>query len=85
MESCINYYEAETASRLKEYIQPLPPHPTSHQPEKNLTTSLEQTFYQGDIQKYTDICFQKALRMQFLGVREMVHCKCFFNTKQTHV
>ena len=30
-----------------------------------LPTSLEQLYSYGDIQKYTNICFESALRMQF--------------------
>ena len=37
---------------------------------QNLITSLEQKFSYRDIQQYTDICFQSAPRMQFLGVKK---------------
>ena len=40
--------------------------------------SLEQKFSYGDIQKYKDIRYQSASRMQVLGRQEMVQCKCFF-------
>ena len=30
--------------------------------------SLEESFFYGDIQEYTDICFSNAARMQFLGI-----------------
>ena len=36
----------------------------------NVTTPLEQKFSYGDIQKYTDIYFQSASRMQFLRVNK---------------
>ena len=50
MKNCITFCEVQTAIHLKEIIQPLPP--------PSFTTSLEQKFSYGDMQKYTDICFQ---------------------------
>ena len=66
------FSEAQTASRLKENFQ----HPT----RQKLPTSLEQKVSYGDSQEYTDICFSNVPRMQFLGILEMGHCKCFFLT-----
>ena len=34
----------------------------------NYGTSMEQTFSNGDLQEYTDICFPNSPRMQFLGI-----------------
>ena len=51
------FYEAQTASRLKEIIQ----FPT----RQKLPTSLEQKFSYGDI--HTGIFFPSFSRMQFLG------------------
>ena len=39
----------------------------------------------GDIQKYTDICFQSTSKMQFLGVNKRCSANVFSNTKQNHV
>ena len=61
MKNCKTFYEAQTASHLKEIT--LPPHLT----REKLTTSLQQKFFYVDIQKYTDICFQNASKMQFFG------------------
>ena len=66
MKNCETFYEAQTASHVKEIVQtsPTAPHPTRY----DFTTSPEQKFSYGDKQKYTDICFQSASRIQFLGV-----------------
>ena len=47
--------------------------------------SVEQKFSCKYAQKYTDICFQKAPRMQFLGVQIWCSANIFSNTKQKHV
>ena len=67
MKNCKTFYKAQTASRLKGIIQP---------------TFLEETFSYRDIQKYTDICFQSASRMQFLGVRKWCSANFFSDTKE---
>ena len=46
-------YEAHTEIRLKEIIQPPPTNAAT--PSPDLTTSVEQKFSYGEIQKYTDI------------------------------
>ena len=65
-----------------EIIQPLPNPPSTKQ---NLKTSLEQKFSYGDIRKYTDICFQRASRMQFLAFDKWGSANAYFETKQNHV
>ena len=52
---------------------------------ENLTTPLEQKFPYGEIQKYTDICFQSATRMQFFGVKKWCSPNVFSDTKQKPV
>ena len=69
MKNCKTFFEAQTACCLKEIIQP-PPIPNLTLIRPNLTTSLEQRCSYGDIQKYTDICFQSATRTQFFGVKK---------------
>ena len=61
----------QTASRVKKIIQSLH-HPFS-QPDKILLR-----LWNKNIQKYTDICFQSASRMQSLDIQEMMQWKCFF-------
>ena len=39
----------------------------------------------GDVQKYTDICFQSASRKQFLRVQIWCRANVFSDTKQKHV
>ena len=76
MKNCKTFCEAQTASRLMEIVQPpTKPNPT----QKNLTTSLEQKFSYGDIQKYMDICFQRASRIEFLSVKKW--CSANFLTR----
>ena len=72
MKNCKKFYEAYAASRLKEVIQPSPTHPPPDRPYR-------------DIQKYTDICFQSASRMQFLGVKKWCSANVFSDTKQKHL
>ena len=50
-----------------------------------LSTSLEQNFSEGIIQKYSDICFQSTSRMQFLGVKKCCSANVFSDTKQKDV
>ena len=54
-------YEAKTASRLKEVIEP----PTT---KKKIVASLEQKFSEGDLQEYMDVRSPSAWRMQLLRV-----------------
>ena len=84
MKNCKTFYEAQTAICFKEIIQP-PPIPNPPPIRYNLATSLEQKFSYGDIQKYTDICFQSATRMQFFGVKKWCSPNVFSDTKQKHV
>ena len=80
--NCKTFYEAQTASCSKEIFQ-APPNPLSTR--LNLATSLEQKFSDRYIQKYTDICFQSASRMQFLGVQKWRSANVFSKTKQKYV
>ena len=63
----------------------LPPIPNPSPTKQNLTTSLEQKFSYGDIQKHTDIFFQSASRMQFFGVKKWCSSYVFSDTKQKNV
>ena len=67
MKNCKAFCETQTASRLKEIIQP-PPNPPPIR--SNLTTSTEQKFSEGDIEKYKDICFQSASKKTFSKKKE---------------
>ena len=74
MKNCKTFYETQTASCLKEIIQPpQPPIP----PDKILIRLWNKNF----LERYTEIyryllskCFKKVV----LGRQEMVQCKCFF-------
>ena len=88
MKNCKIFYEAKTASRIKEIIQPSP-QPTPHQ-IKSYYISGTKIFLQrytdyGDIQKYTDICFQSASKMPFLAVQKWCSANVFSDTKQKRV
>ena len=66
------FYEFQIGSSFKKIIHA----PTR---EKLLTpVELEQTFSDGDLQKYTDICFTSASRMQFLGAYKSYSANVFF-------
>ena len=60
----------------------LPPIRNSPPIKQNLTTSLEQKFSYGNIQKYTDVCFESATRMKFFGVKKRCSPNVFSDTKQ---
>ena len=60
MRYCKTFYEGQTASRVKEIIQPL--HYPFPQPDKILLRLWNKNFPYGDIQKSTGICFQSASR-----------------------
>ena len=83
MKNCKSFYEAQTASCLKEIIQP-PPNPqlTPHQIKSYYVFGKKNY---GDIQKYTEICFQSASKMQFFGVKKWCSPNVFSNNKQKHV
>ena len=63
MKNFKTFYEAQTASRLKEIIQLLQHIKASYVSGTNIQEYA-------DIQEYTDICFPRALRMKFLGVQK---------------
>ena len=67
MKNCKTLHEVQTASHLKEIFLPPANPPLTRW---NLTTSLEQKFYYGDIQNYTGIYFPNVSRMRFLGVKK---------------
>ena len=47
--------------------------------------SLEQTFFQGDIQKYTGIYFQSVSRMPFVDIKKWCSVNVISYAKQKHV
>ena len=47
--------------------------------------SGEQNFCYRYVQKYTEICFQNAPRIQFLGAQKWCSANVFSDTKQIHV
>ena len=76
VKNCKTFYETQTASPLKEIIQP-PPTPIP--PYKILLGLWNKIF----LERYTEIyrhlisqCFKKVV----LGRQEMMQCKCFFLT-----
>ena len=60
MKNFKTFYKPQAASCLKEVVQS----PT----REKLLTLVEQKFYYGDLQEYTDICFPSSSRIQFSGV-----------------
>ena len=85
IKNCKIFYEAQTSSCFKEIIQA--PSPTLHQITFcyiSLSKKLLIEIYR-NIQKYTNIWFQSALRFQFLGVQKWYSTNVFSNTKQKHV
>ena len=88
MKNCKTFARPKQRVALRKLFSLAPPDTTLSPPigtKKNLTMSLEQKFFDGDIKKYTDICFQSASRMQFLGVKKWCSAKKFSGTKQKHV
>ena len=104
MKDCKTFCKAQTASHLKETIQPprIPPPPkeiyrnmmVKHFARCKQQAALKKLFSlspshprptttKGDTWNYTDICFQSASRIQFLGVTKQ--SKYFSGTKQKHV
>ena len=67
MKNCKSFHEAQAASCLKEIIQPFPQSPTHPHQIKSYYVLGKKKLY-GVIQKYTDICFQSASKIQFFGV-----------------
>ena len=80
MKNCKTFYEAQTASRVKEIIQLPPIHPPPPS-DKILLTSLEQKFSDEDRQKYTDICFHSTSKMQCLDVKKWCSANVFSDIK----
>ena len=81
--NCKKFCKVQTASRLKEVIHP---------PLLNLNPHQIKPYYMSvtnfsnrDIKKYTNICFQSASRVQFLGVKKYCSANIFSDTKQKHV
>ena len=66
---------------LKKFFR-LPP---THSPPDKILLRLWSKNFLIDIQKYTDICFQSASRMQFLGVQKWRSANVFSKTKQKYV
>ena len=83
MKNCKIFSEAQTMSRLKEIIQPPPIHPPSDKIVLRLLNYVSYVYE--DIQKYTDICFQRASRMGFVGVNKWCSANVISETKEKHV
>ena len=74
MKNCKTLYKAQTASRLKEVIQPPPTHPHQINPHNVVGTKIF-------LQRYTEIyrhLLSKCFKNVALGRQEMVQWKCFF-------
>ena len=75
IENCKTFYEAHTASRLKEIVQP---HPPPHTPVDKILLRLWNKFFLG---RYTEICrylLSNCFKEVVLGRQEIIHCKYFF-------
>ena len=80
LKDCKILYETQTASHLKEIIQP----PATHHQIKSYYVFETKIF----LTRYTELyrhllskCFKKVV----LGRQEIGQCKCFSDTKQKHV
>ena len=74
MKNCKTRYKAQTASRLKEVIEPPPTH--SHQINPHNVVGIKIF-----LRRYTEIyrhLLSKCFKNVALGRQEMVQCKCFF-------
>ena len=76
MKNCKTIYEAQTASRFKDIIQPPPPPPPLHQIKSYYVFGTKMF-----LRRYTEIyghllskCFKNAV----LDRQKMGQCKCFF-------
>ena len=83
MKNCKSFYEAQTASCLKEIIQPpLNPQPTPYQTNSYCVFGKKNIF----TEIYRNIqTFQSASKMQFFGVKKWCSPNVFSNNKQKHV
>ena len=74
-----NILQAQTASRLKEIIQPLPPSPTPRADEADKIFNVSGT--KKFLRRYTEIYRHlpsKFFKNAVLGRKEIVQCKFFF-------
>ena len=74
MKNCKTLYKVQTASRLKETVQP-PPNPFPS--DKTLLRLWNKNFL---LRRYTEIqkhLLSKSFKNSVLGRQEMVRCKCF--------
>ena len=82
MKNCKTFCNAQTANCLIETVQP---------PPKHILNQIKSYYVFGkkfsseDIHKYPDICFQKALRIEFMSVKKWCSANVFSDTKQKHV
>ena len=75
---------------MKNYMRPKPQAalrklfslPSIHSSPDKILLRLWNKNILADIQKHTDICFQSASRMQFLGVQKWCSANVFSDTKQ---
>ena len=76
MKNCETFYYAQTASRLKEIIQPPPPHPTAYQikPYYVSETKIFLRRYKEIYRHLLSKCFKNAVRRR----QEMMQYKYFF-------
>ena len=79
MKNCKTFYEAQTASRLMEIVQP-PSKPTPNQIKSYYDFGTKFFF-----RRYTEICFQSASRVEFLSVKKSCSANVFPHTKEKHV
>ena len=82
MKNCKTFYNVQTASRLKETVQP-PPNPFPS--DKTLLRLWNKHFL---LRRYTEIqrhLLSKSFKNAVLGRQEIVRCKCFYDTKQNHI
>ena len=84
MKNCKTFYEAQTASCLKEIIQPPPnPQPIPYQTKSYYV--FRTKIFLRRYTEHTDIFFQSASRMQFFGVKKWCSSYVFSDTKQKNV
>ena len=81
MKNCKTFYDTQTAIRLQEIIQPSPNPP----PSDKMLLIFGKTFSYGDIQKYTDICFQSTSKMYFMSAGKSLKSEMFLAVLREHI
>ena len=83
MKNCNTFYETQTASCLKKFIQPPPPPPQPPYHQMKSYYAFETKIF---LRRYTEIyrhLLSKCFTNVVLVCQEMVQCKCFWHQTET--